>query len=189
MACETSGLRIVPFRGQYYKLREDRRSLVKNLIYPVPDPAFPFLGVHFTRSVGGAIEAGPNAALAFAREGYRKSKIDLRDLAEATMYPGLWRFIKRYPGVCRDELAKTFSRKRFCNALQRLVPDVRSDDLIPAGAGVRAQAVSPDGRLVNDFYFLERPAAVHVLNAPSPAATASLAIADEIVRRLSSQFN
>jgi L-2-hydroxyglutarate oxidase len=189
LAGETCGLKIIPFRGQYYKLKADRERLVRNLIYPVPDPAFPFLGVHFTRMIRGGIEAGPNASLAFAREGYRKSTINLRDLAEASTYSGLWRFVGRYPSACRDELGKTMSRKLFCRALQKLVPEVQPDDLVRANAGVRAQAILPDGRMVNDFYFRERPGALHVLNAPSPAATASLSIADEIVRRLASQFS
>ena len=189
MAGEKTNLRIIPFRGQYYKLNEKRASLVRNLIYPVPDPAFPFLGVHFTRQIRGGIEAGPNASLAFAREGYRSSKINLRDLAEASSFSGLWRFVMRYPRVCAEELGITFSRNLFCRALQRLVPDVQPDDLVPAGAGVRAQALLPDGTPLNDFSFLERERALHVLNAPSPGATASLAIGDVIAGKLHSQLN
>lgn len=188
LAGERSELKIVPFRGEYYELRAERAGLVRNLIYPVPDPAFPFLGVHFTRLVRGGVEAGPNAVLAFAREGYTKSRISPRDLADALGFPGLWRFLARYPGMSFAELRRSFSRDLFCAALQRLVPDVRPDDLVPGGAGVRAQAMLPNGDLVQDFYFLERPGALHVLNAPSPGATASLAIGDEIVRRLGPQI-
>jgi L-2-hydroxyglutarate oxidase len=184
LAGERSELKIVPFRGEYYTLRPERASLVRNLIYPVPDPAFPFLGVHFTRMIGGGVEAGPNAVLAFAREGYRKSTVSARDLADALTFPGLWRFLARYPAVSAAELRRSFSRDLFCAALQRLVPEVRPADLAPGGAGVRAQAMLPSGELVHDFHFLERPTALHVLNAPSPGATASLAIGDEVVRRL-----
>jgi L-2-hydroxyglutarate oxidase len=189
MAGEKTALRIVPFRGQYYKLRERREPLVRNLIYPVPDPAFPFLGVHFTRQVAGGIEAGPNASLALAREGYRKSSINLRDLAEASTCRGLWRFVMRYPRVCAEEIRISFSRNLFCRALQRLVPELQPDDLVPAGAGVRAQAIMPDGTPLDDFHFVERERALHVLNAPSPGATASLAIGDVIARMVNSQLN
>ncbi len=175
-------VRIVPFRGEYYKLRPDRQFLVRNLIYPVPDPKFPFLGVHFTRLIHGGIEAGPNAVLALAREGYRKRDINLRDVWDAVSYPGLWQFLKRYPRMCWKELQRSFSKTLFCASLQRLVPEVRAEDLTTGGAGVRAQALSPSGDLVQDFHFLEQPNAVHVLNAPSPGATASLAIGEEIVR-------
>ncbi|HEY9480504.1 MAG TPA: L-2-hydroxyglutarate oxidase [Gemmatimonadaceae bacterium] len=182
MAGETVDMRIVPFRGEYHALRADRRFLVRNLIYPVPDPAFPFLGVHFTRRTQGGIEAGPNAVLAFAREGYSKSIVSVPDLADALAFPGLWRFLAKYPAMCWRELRRSFSRELFAVALQRLVPEVRAEDLVPGGAGVRAQAVLPSGAFEQDFRFLARPAAFHVLNAPSPGATASLAIADEIVR-------
>ena len=188
LAGERPELKIVPFRGEYYELRRERAGLVRNLIYPVPDPAFPFLGVHFTRLVRGGVEAGPNAVLAFAREGYTKSRVSPRDLADALGFPGLWRFLARYPRVSFAELRRSFSRDLFAAALQRLVPEVRADDLVPGGAGVRAQAMLPNGDLVQDFYFLERPGALHVLNAPSPGATASLAIGDEIVRRLGPQL-
>lgn len=174
-------LRIVPFRGEYYKIRPERQYLVRNLIYPVPDPKFPFLGVHFTRLIQGGIEAGPNAVLALAREGYRKTDVNLRDLADALTYPGLWRFLKRYPSLCAEELRRSFSRRLFCRSLQKLVPEIREDDLMAGGAGVRAQALSPSGELVQDFHFARQPGALHVLNAPSPAATASLAIGEEIV--------
>ncbi len=174
-------LRIVPFRGEYYKIRPERQHLVRNLIYPVPDPKFPFLGVHFTRLIHGGIEAGPNAVLALAREGYRKTDLNLRDLADALSYRGLWRFLRRYPSLCVEEIRRSFSRPLFCRSLQKLVPEIREDDLITGGAGVRAQALSPAGDLVEDFYFARQPGALHVLNAPSPAATAALAIGQEIV--------
>ena len=177
-------LRIVPFRGEYYKIKRERQYLVRNLIYPVPDPRFPFLGVHYTRLIHGGVEAGPNAVLAFAREGYRKSDINLRDLADALAYPGLWRFLARYPRMCWAELRRSFSKELFCRSLQRMVPDIRPEDLEAGGAGVRAQAVSPGGEILQDFEFARQANALHVLNAPSPAATASLAIAEEIVAQL-----
>lgn len=184
MAGERPQLRIVPFRGEYYKLRPERTHLVRNLIYPVPDPAFPFLGVHFTRMIAGGVECGPNAVLASAREGYRKRDVNTRDMANALGFSGLWRFVAKYPSMTWRELQRSFSRNLFGAALRRLVPEVQNDDLLPGGAGVRAQAMLPNGDLVQDFYFLERPTALHVLNAPSPGATASLAIATEIVHRL-----
>ncbi len=173
--------RIVPFRGEYYKLIPGRQNLVRNLIYPVPDPRFPFLGVHFTRLIHGGVEAGPNAVLAFAREGYRHTDFSLRDMIETLTYRGFWKFLLRYPSMCWDEFLRSFSKHLFCRSLQRLVPDLRMEDLAPGGAGVRAQALSTSGELVQDFYFVRQPHALHVLNAPSPAATAGLAIADEII--------
>lgn len=181
MAGTRDSTRIVPFRGEYYKLKPERQHLVRNLIYPVPDPAFPFLGVHFTRLIHGGVEAGPNAVLALAREGYRKTDFSLRDTIDALAYPGFWRFLLRYPSMCWAELRRSFSKELFCRSLQRLVPALQPDDLIPGGAGVRAQALTPDGALLQDFYFVRQPRALHVLNAPSPAATASLAIAGEIL--------
>jgi L-2-hydroxyglutarate oxidase LhgO len=172
---------IVPFRGEYYKLKPDRQHLVRNLIYPVPDPKFPFLGVHFTRLIHGGVEAGPNAVLAFAREGYRNTDFSIRDMIETLTYRGFWRFLLRYPSMCWDELKRSYSKDLFCRSLQRLVPELKIDDLTAGGAGVRAQALSPAGELVQDFYFVRQTRALHVLNAPSPAATASLAIADEII--------
>lgn len=177
-------VRIVPFRGEYYKIRPERQFLVRNLIYPVPDPKFPFLGVHFTRLIHGGIEAGPNAVLAFAREGYRKTDINLADLFDALAYPGMWRFLARYPRMCFDELRRSFSRRLFCQSLQRLVPDIREDDLAAGGAGVRAQAIEPTGDLVQDFRFIRGRKVLNVLNAPSPAATASLAIGEEIATQI-----
>ncbi len=182
LAGERRETRVLPFRGEYYKLRPERQHLVRHLIYPVPDPRFPFLGVHFTRLIHGGIEAGPNAVLAFAREGYRKTDVNLRDLADALSYPGFWRFLRKYPSMAWFELRRSFSRQLFCRTLQRLVPEIRPEDLATGGSGVRAQAISPAGDLVQDFQFIARPNALHVVNAPSPAATASLAIGAEIVR-------
>jgi len=180
LAGEAREVRIIPFRGEYYKLRPERQGLVRHLIYPVPDPSFPFLGVHFTRLIHGGIEAGPNAVLAFAREGYRLTTVNPADLADALGFPGLWRFLRRYPRMVGTELAQSLSRARFCRSLQRLVPDVRPEDLEAGGAGVRAQAMTPAGDLVQDFHLVTREHALHVLNAPSPAATASLAIGAHI---------
>jgi len=173
-------VRIVPFRGEYYLIRPERQFLVRNLIYPVPDPRFPFLGVHYTRRIGGGIEAGPNAVLAFAREGYTNRDINLGDLVDALAFPGLWRFLAKYGRTCWDEIRRSFSRELFCHSLQRLVPEIRPDDLIPGGSGVRAQAMSPEGSLVDDFHFVQGERELHVVNAPSPAATSSLAIGEEI---------
>jgi L-2-hydroxyglutarate oxidase len=180
LAGETRDMRIVPFRGEYYKLRPERQHLVRHLIYPVPDPRFPFLGVHFTRLIHGGTEAGPNAVLAFAREGYRKTDFNARDLADALTYIGLWRFLRRYPSMCWYELRRSFSRQLFCRSLQRLVPEIQPGDLDTGGSGVRAQAIAPEGELVQDFRLIARRNALHVLNAPSPAATAALAIGAEI---------
>jgi L-2-hydroxyglutarate oxidase len=188
MAGNRREVRIVPFRGEYYKIKKERQHLVRNLIYPVPDPQFPFLGVHFTRQIAGGIEAGPNAVLAFAREGYRKSNINLADLFDAVSFPGLWRFLSKHKSMSWAEMRRSFSPRLFCESLQRLVPDIQLSDLETGGAGVRAQAMSPDGELVQDFSFVTQPRALHVLNAPSPAATASLAIADEIVAQLQRQL-
>ena len=184
LAGEKRETRIVPFRGEYYKLVEGSKGLVRHLIYPVPDPQFPFLGVHFTRLIHGGTEAGPNAVLAFAREGYRKTDVNVRDLLDAVTYSGLWRFVAKYPRMTALELWQSFSKRRFCKALQKLVPDIRVTDIEPGGAGVRAQAMAREGNLIQDFCLIQRPAALHVLNAPSPAATASLAIGEEIVRKI-----
>ena len=185
MAGNRDATRIVPFRGEYYKLKPSSQYLVRNLIYPVPDPKFPFLGVHFTRLIHGGIEAGPNAVLAFAREGYRHTDFCLRDTLETLTYPGFWRFLLRYPSMCWQEFHRSFSKALFCRSLQRLVPEVQLDDLMEGGAGVRAQALSPSGELMQDFYFVRQATALHVLNAPSPAATASLAIADAVIEQIS----
>jgi L-2-hydroxyglutarate oxidase LhgO len=175
--------RIVPFRGEYFKLREGREGLVRNLIYPVPDPKFPFLGVHFTRMIHGGVEAGPNAVLAFAREGYRMSDISFRDMMDTLTYRGFWRFLVRYPRMCSEEFWRSLNKPLFCRSLQRLVPELQMSDLVEGGSGVRAQALSPTGELVQDFHFIQQPKALHVLNAPSPAATAALAIAEDVISR------
>ncbi len=184
LAGDQPKLQIVPFRGEYYTLKPERQHLVRNLIYPVPDPRFPFLGVHFTRLIRGGIEAGPNAVLAFAREGYKKTDFSARDFIGTLTYPGFWRFFQKYPRVCFDELRRSFSRELFSKSLNALVPDVRPEDLAPGGAGVRAQAIAPDGETLQDFRFVKSERALHVLNAPSPGATASLAIGQEIADEL-----
>jgi len=173
--------RIVPFRGEYYSIRPERRHLVKNLIYPVPDPRFPFLGVHFTRMIDGKIEAGPNAVLAFAREGYHRLSIAPLELLDTLGYAGFRRLVLRYWKNGIGEMARSFSRTLFARALRQLVPEVTRDDLIPGGAGVRAQALGPDGKLLDDFVIVQNERMIHVLNAASPAATSSLAIARHIV--------
>jgi len=183
LASNRDATKIVPFRGEYFKLREGREGLVRNLIYPVPDPKFPFLGVHFTRMIHGGVEAGPNAVLAFAREGYRMSDVSFRDMIETLTYRGFWRFLVRYPGMCWEEFWRSLNKPLFCRSLQRLVPELQMSDLVQGGSGVRAQALSPTGELVQDFYFIQQPKALHVLNAPSPAATAALAIAEEVISR------
>ncbi len=183
------GVRIVPFRGEYYELREDRRSLVRNLIYPVPDPRFPFLGVHFTRRIGGGIEAGPNAVLAFRREGYTKTSFSLRDTASTFSWPGFWKLAGTYLATGLGEFWRSWNKAAFVRALRELVPEIGADDLVPGGAGVRAQALSADGRLVDDFHIVEAPRQIHVLNAPSPAATASLAIGRVIAERAIASFS
>ena len=175
---------IVPFRGEYYQLRPERRSLVRGLIYPVPDPALPFLGVHLTRGIDGSVHAGPNAVLALAREGYRWGRISARDVAEVLSYPGAWRLIRRHARYGIGELRRSVSRRRFAAAVARLVPELTAADLCPAPAGVRAQAVATDGTLVDDFLFVEARRQVHVVNAPSPAATSAFEIAKEIVARV-----
>ena len=182
MAGASPGCRIVPFRGEYYHLRPERRDLVRGLIYPVPDPAFPFLGVHFTRTVRDEVEAGPNAVFAFAREGYRFARIHPAELASTLTYRGFWAMVRRHWGMGSREMLRSLSKAAFTRALQRLVPDIRSEDLAPGGSGVRAQAVDPDGKLLDDFRIVPSPGAIHVLNAPSPAATASLAIGRHIAR-------
>ncbi|MDB5047931.1 MAG: L-2-hydroxyglutarate oxidase [Fibrobacteres bacterium] len=177
------GLAIVPFRGEYYDLDATGRSLVRNLIYPVPDPAFPFLGVHFTRMIGGGVECGPNAVLAFKREGYKKTDVNLKDMAEVLANPGFRKLAGKHWRMGLGEFHRSFSKAAFVKALQRLLPDVQGSMLTPAGSGVRAQALRRDGSLVDDFAFAEGTRSLHVLNAPSPAATASLAIGEEIADR------
>lgn len=184
----TPPAQIVPFRGEYYLLRPEARQFCRNLIYPVPDPRFPFLGVHFTRTVHGVVECGPNAVLAFAREGYHRLRINARDLWQTVCYPGFRHLARKYWRIGLSELWRSFSRGAFAHALQRLVPEVRPEHLLPAPAGVRAQAVAPDGSLQDDFVWMDSPRMVHVVNAPSPAATASLAIGRRIVERLAGRF-
>ncbi len=184
LAGEQTDCRIVPFRGEYFIIRPERRSLVRNLIYPVPDPNFPFLGVHFTRTVGGELEAGPNAVLALSREGYRRRDISPRDVSEALAYSGLRRFALRYPRQTLAEIRRSLSPAMFCRSLQRLVPAVERRDLVRGPSGVRAQAIRRDGSLVEDFLLVERPNAIHLLNAPSPGATASLVIGEALATRL-----
>jgi (S)-2-hydroxyglutarate dehydrogenase len=180
----TPDVRIIPFRGEYYELTSKTSYLVKGLIYPVPDPSFPFLGVHLTRMINGSIHAGPNAIFALAREGYTKLKINPRDVLDSVRWPGLWRLGRRYWRTGLDEATRSLSKKRFLASLRELVPDLPDDCLLPAHAGVRAQALRRDGLLVDDFYYERAPRQVHVLNAPSPAATASLEIAKRIVDEL-----
>jgi len=184
LAGDKPQLKIIPFRGEYYTLKPERQYLVRNLIYPVPDPRFPFLGVHFTRLIHGGIEAGPNAVLAFAREGYRRTDFSARDFIGTLTYPGFWRFFQKYPRLCYDELRRSFSKELFCRSLNALVPDVRPQDLAPGGAGVRAQAIAPNGETLQDFRFVAGDHALHVLNAPSPGATASLAIGEQIANEV-----
>jgi L-2-hydroxyglutarate oxidase len=180
MSGEDIVTRVVPFRGEYWMLRPERAHLVRNLIYPVPDPAFPFLGVHLTRIVSGGVEAGPNAVLALAREGYRWSSVNIRDSVDALSYPGLWRFLWKYPKVAAYEVARSFSGALFLRSLQTLVPELSRGDLVRGSAGVRAQVMTRSGQLVQDFEIVSRSDAIHVINAPSPAATASLAIGEYV---------
>ncbi len=188
LAGEPRSCRIVPFRGEYWELRPDRARLVNNLIYPVPDPAFPFLGVHYTRMIHGGVECGPNAVLALSREGYSWGDVNVAEAVDALSFPGLWRFVAKYPRTTVLEVARSLSKALFTKNLQRLVPDLREDDLVPGMAGVRAMAMRPDGTFVEDFQFVERPDALHVLNAPSPAATASLAIGAEIASKVAASI-
>jgi L-2-hydroxyglutarate oxidase LhgO len=176
----TLDVSILPFRGEYWMLTPERQALVRNLIYPVPDPTFPFLGVHFTRRIGGGIEAGPNAVLALAREGYTRTSFDLRDTWDVATWPGFWRMAQRHWRAGISEQWRSLSRNAFARACARLVPEIQPTDLRPGGAGVRAQAVARNGALLDDFEIRHAERMVHVLNAPSPAATASLAIGDEI---------
>ncbi len=174
------GVKIVPFRGEYYELVPERQSLVRNLIYPVPDPRFPFLGVHFTRMIAGGVEAGPNAVLAFKREGYTRTSFSARDAAEMFAYFGFWRMAAKYWPMAIGEWHRSFSKRAFVKALQGLIPELRDEDVHPSGAGVRAQALDPHGALLDDFRIVEAERMVHVLNAPSPAATASISIGEAI---------
>jgi (S)-2-hydroxyglutarate dehydrogenase len=176
--------KIVPFRGEYYELTPEKRYLVKNLIYPVPNPEFPFLGVHFTRMIDGTVHAGPNAVLSLKREGYHKTDFDLGEFMEVMTYPAFWKLASKYANEGMQEIIRSFSKAAFVRSLQRLIPEVRSQDVIPTHAGVRAQALSESGKLVDDFLIIKDKKAMHVCNAPSPAATASLEIGKAIVEQL-----
>jgi (S)-2-hydroxyglutarate dehydrogenase len=181
MAGAEPGVRIVPFRGEYYQLAESRRNLVRGLIYPVPDPALPFLGVHFTLHVDGSVEAGPNAVLALRREGYRKTDFSPSELASAFGFAGFWRMAKRQWRTAVGEYYRSLSKAAFTRSLQKLIPEIRESDLAPGGAGVRAQAIDANGRLVDDFQIVRTDGIIHVLNVPSPAATASLVVGRRIL--------
>jgi len=176
--------KIVPFRGEYYKLKPESEHLVKNLIYPVPDPKYPFLGVHFTRLVNGGIEAGPNAVLAFSREGYSLFDINLIDIFDYITFKGFWKFIFKHKYMCFKELYQSISKKQFVKALQKLVPNIKENDLIKGDAGVRAQAMSNTGELIQDFEIVIKDNVCNVVNCPSPAATSSLSIADYIIKQI-----
>ncbi|MGK7878539.1 MAG: L-2-hydroxyglutarate oxidase [Crocosphaera sp.] len=176
--------KIVPFRGEYYQLTPEKRYLVKSLIYPVPNPEFPFLGVHFTKMVDGSIHAGPNAVLSLKREGYKKTDFDFKELAEVLAYPGFWRLATKHADEGIKEIIRSFSKAAFVNSLQQLIPEVTDNDVIPCEAGVRAQALKMDGKLVEDFLIIQDEQALHVCNAPSPAATASLEIGKYIVAQI-----
>ena len=179
--------KIVPFRGEYYELVPEKRYLVKTLIYPVPNPAFPFLGVHFTRMIDGSVHAGPNAVLSLKREGYKKTDFDLRDFAEVMSYPGFWKLAGKHADEGIQEIIRSFSKAAFVRSLQKLIPEVQAQDLVPTHAGVRAQALMNDGKLVDDFLIVQGKNATHVCNAPSPAATSSLEIGKAIALAIPEQ--
>ncbi len=182
-------MKILPFRGEYFKLVPEKRYLVKHLIYPVPNPKFPFLGVHFTRMISGEVDAGPNAVLSFKREGYKKTDFNAKDLMDSLSFPGLWKMAGKFAKEGLDEYVRSFSKKQFTKSLQELIPEIQEDDLIPAPAGVRAQALNRDGNMVDDFFIIMGKRTIHVCNAPSPAATASIEIGKEIVNRIPEQSN
>lgn len=191
--CRMAGLQteleIIPFRGEYYEIKPERRSLVRNLIYPVPDPRFPFLGVHFTRRVNGSVEAGPNAVLAFRREGYTGTSPDLGEAVETLGFPGFWKMARKYWRMGMAEQYRSWSKPAFVKSLQKMIPELQESDLAPGGSGVRAQAVDKNGNLLDDFYFVHSGRMIHVCNVPSPAATASLEIGREVVDLLERSFN
>ena len=182
-------LQIIPFRGEYFTLVKEREFLIKNLIYPVPDPKFPFLGVHFTRMIKGGVEAGPNAVLSFKREGYKKYDFSLKDTLQMISYGGFWKMAARHYKMGIKEFYRSFNKSEFVSALQKLVPEIKNSDIYPGGAGVRAQALEPDGKLVDDFRIIETENMVHVLNAPSPAATASISIGNTIAGFAKRRYN
>lgn len=180
--------KIIPFRGEYYKIRKEKEYLVKNLIYPVPDPAFPFLGVHFTRMIGGGVEAGPNAVFAFSKEGYKKSDVNFSELFTSLTYPGFIKIAAKYWKTGMGEMYRSFSKSAFTNALQKLIPEIKEEDLVEGGAGVRAQACSKDGKLIDDFLIVQNGKILNVCNAPSPAATSSLSIGNSIKDKVINLF-
>jgi len=182
------GLQIIPFRGEYYTIKKEKQYLVKNLIYPVPDIKFPFLGVHFTRMINGKVEAGPNAVLAFKREGYSKTDFSLQDLMEMGLYPGFWKMASKFYKMGIQEFRRSFSKELFVKSLQKLIPEIRSEDIEVGGSGIRAQALEQDGKLVDDFTIIEAMGMIHVLNAPSPAATASLSIGKTIAEMVIKRY-
>jgi L-2-hydroxyglutarate oxidase len=188
MAGNKPKTRIVPFRGEYYDVVPERQHLVRTLIYPVPDPRFPFLGVHFTTRIHGGVDAGPNAVFSLKREGYRKHDFNLRDALSSFTFPGFWRMAGRYWRMGLDETFRASNKKAFTKALQKLVPEIQEEDLVPGGSGVRAQALQADGTMVDDFQFLAGPQMLHVLNVPSPAATASIPIGRAIVKMAQESF-
>lgn len=188
MTVKNLNVKIIPFRGEYYKLKKEKEYLVKNLIYPVPDPNFPFLGVHFTRMAKGGVEAGPNAVLAFKREGYKKSQINVAELAETLAWPGFQKVAAKYWKTGLGEMYRSFSKSAFTKALQKLIPEIQESDLTEGGAGVRAQACDRDGGLVDDFLIVEDANVIHVCNAPSPAATSSLAIGETIAQKVAAHL-
>jgi L-2-hydroxyglutarate oxidase LhgO len=189
MMGDTHGLRIVPFRGEYYELTPEAKKLVRGLIYPVPDPQFPFLGVHFTKRINGSVEAGPNAVLALAREGYRKTDFSPSHLFGLLTFPGFWIMGAKYWRMGFGEMYRSWNKRAFVEALRGLLPELGMDDVVPGGVGVRAQAMDSKGNLLNDFGFIETANAIHVLNAPSPAATASISIGEAIVDRALATFD
>jgi len=180
----TPHVQIIPFRGEYYEIKKEKKYLVKNLLYPVPDPRFPFLGVHFTRMIDGGIEAGPNAVLAFRRKGYLKTDFSLPEMSDYFFSRGFWIMAKKYYRMGFDEFRRSFSKKLFAEALQKLVPEIQEDDITPSGSGVRAQALDRNGNLLDDFCLVEKEKMLHVLNAPSPAATASISIGETIAQKV-----
>jgi (S)-2-hydroxyglutarate dehydrogenase len=189
MAGEKLNMKIIPFRGEYYSIKPEKAHLVKNLIYPVPDPNFPFLGVHFTRRISGEIEAGPNAVFAFQREGYKKTDFKWSEFWESISFAGFRKVASKYWKTGLGEYHRSYFKPAFVKALQQLVPAIKEDDLVPAGAGVRAQACDKDGGLIDDFYIQESTSFIHVLNAPSPAATSSLSIGLEVAERAMKKLN
>jgi L-2-hydroxyglutarate oxidase len=184
-----TGMKIVPFRGEYYDIKPEKHYLVKNLIYPVPNPNFPFLGVHFTRMIGGGVHAGPNAVLGFKREGYKKTDFDWRDFTEVMTYPAFWKLVGQNWNEGAKEIIRSLSKAAFVRSMQQLIPEIQADDVAPGHAGVRAQALMDDGRLMDDFLIISGRNAIHICNAPSPAATASLEIGKAVVERIAEQHH